>query len=267
MFFLLSKLAWMLTAPVTVLLLLALVGMGLVLFGTGGAALAGARVAFACVLLLLACGALPLGAAVVRPLEDRFPRAPADLPEPAGIIVLGGSTDEVVTAARGRVTIASGAERITEAVTLARRYPGARLVFSGGSGSVTGIERTEAQDTRSLWIAMGVAPERITVEDRSRNTDENARFTRALVHPEPTQTWLLVTSAFHMPRAMGLFRANGFEVVANPVDFRTAGTSRDWRPSPAILDGLDRLTLGLHEWAGLVAYRASGKTATLFPGP
>ena len=267
MFFLLSKLAWMLTAPVTMLLLLALVGTGLTLFGSGTAALAGARIAFGCVLLLLACGALPVGAALMRPLENRFPQAPADAPAPTGIIVLGGSTDEVVSAARNRVTIAAAAERITEAVVLARRYPDARLVFSGGSASITGIERTEAEDTRGLWIAMGIAPERITIEDRSRNTDENARFTREILHPEAAQTWLLVTSAFHMPRAMGLFRANGFAVTAYPVDFRTLGTARDWRPSPAVLDGLDRLTLALHEWVGLAAYRASRKTAALFPGP
>ena len=157
--------------------------------------------------------------------------------------------------------------RVTAAVELARRYPQARLVFSGGSGRLLMHPRTEAEDTRRLWIAMGVAPERITVEDRSRNTDENARFTAALVKPAPGQRWLLVTSAFHMPRSVGLFRAASFPVVPYPVDYRTTGTWEDLLPPRDALIGLSRFGIAAREWIGLAVYRLTGRIRVVFPEP
>ena len=114
---------------------------------------------------------------------------------------------------------------------------------------------------------MGVDPQRITLETRSRNTDENARFTAALVHPQSDQTWLIVTSAYHMPRAMGLFRKAGFEAIAYPVDYRTVGGRRDWRLNANLPRGLELFDLAVHEWVGLVAYRLSGRIDSFFPGP
>ena len=160
---------------------------------------------------------------MIAPLENRFPAPPADLPPPYGIIVLGGAIDDDISRARGQTTFDEGAERLTEAAILARRYPSARIVYTGGSNSLLGRPSSEAEDARRLLVAMGVDPQRITLETRSRNTDENARFTAAIVHPEPDQTWLIVTSAYHMPRAMGLFRKAGFAAIAYPVDYRTEG--------------------------------------------
>ncbi len=267
MFFLLSKLLWAVTAPVSVLLVLACAGTLAAGSLSAGKARAGRRVALAATVALLACGVLPLGLLILRPLEDRFPQVPADFPAPTGFVVLGGSTDEALDAARGQVTVSTSADRVTEAVVMARRYPQARVVFSGGSGALVPTGLTEAEETRRLWIAMGIAPERITIENRSRNTDENARFTTALVRPQPGDTWLLVTSAFHVPRAVGLFRASGFPVVPYPVDYRTAGTGADWWPSADLSTGLQRLDFAVHEWVGLVSYWIAGKTSALFPAP
>lgn len=266
MFFALSKLLWVVTEPVSVLLVLVLVGT-LLAGRMGRAARAGRRLAVGAAAILLACHVLPVGLVLLRPLEDRFPPPPADLPAPTGIVVLGGSTDEAVTVARGAVTVSTAATRVTEAVALARRFPAARLVFSGGSGALMPPGSTEADDTRRLWIALGVAPERITIEARSRNTDENARFTKALIQPQPGDTWLLVTSAFHMPRAAGLFRADGFPIIPYPVDYRTTGTGADWLSSTDLSMNLQRLDFAIHEWIGLAAYRLSGKIDTLLPGP
>ena len=128
-------------------------------------------------------------------------------------------------------------------------------------------EGYEAVEAKKLLVALGVDPARIETETRSRNTDENARFTAALVAPKPDQTWLLVTSAWHIPRSMGLFRKAGFNVVAFPVDYRTFGDNRDWAINFDPARGLWLFEMGVHEWIGLTAYRAAGKTGAWFPAP
>jgi uncharacterized SAM-binding protein YcdF (DUF218 family) len=171
-------------------------------------------------------------------------------------------------------------ERLTEAVRLTKRYPQARIVYTGGSASWTGRTSTEALEARKFMVAMGVAADRVTIEDKSRNTDENARFTAAIVHPEPSQPWIVVTSAFHMPRSMGVFEKAGFQPIAYPVAFRTLGGKCEPPVAFRTLAGecdprvifdpaknLHTFELALHEWIGLVAYWASGRIADPFPGP
>lgn len=261
MFFIASKALWFLAAPSALLILGALIGAAY------SSRLSGQLLAFACLALLLVVGAAPLGALAIAPLENRFPAPPADLPAPYGIVVLGGAIDDDISRARGQTTFDEGAERLTETAILARRYPSARIVYSGGSNSLSGRPSSEAEEGRKLLVALGVDPQRVTIEPRSRNTDENARFTAAMVHPESGQTWLVVTSAFHMPRAMGLFRKAGFDAVAAPVDFRTEGQGRDWRLNANLPRGLELFDLAVHEWIGLAAYRLSGRIESFFPAP
>ena len=264
MFFVASKLVWLVLAPANILVLLLLIGAVALRAGWRRTGRSFLTIGIAVLALV---GFSPIGALILRPLEDRFPQPPPDMPAPDGIVVLGGSTDETVSAARDQPTISDAATRVTAAVELARRYPQARLVFSGGSGRLLMHPRTEAEDTRRLWIAMGVAPERITVEDRSRNTDENARFTAALVKPSAGQRWLLVTSAFHMPRSVGLFRAADFPVIPYPVDYRTTDTWEDLLPPRDALIGLSRFGIAAREWIGLAVYRLTGRIHVFFPEP
>ena len=171
----------------------------------------------------------------MAPLEDRFPQPPTDLAPPDGIIVLGSAVNGRVSKARGQTVFDEG-ERATEAALLAKRYPDARVVYSGGNGSLISTVSTEALAAKRFLSDLGVDPARVTLEDRSRNTDENARFTAALVHPQPSQRWLLVTSAFHMPRSMGVFEKAGFNVIAFPVALSHAGRRtrvRLWDSDPA----------------------------------
>jgi uncharacterized SAM-binding protein YcdF (DUF218 family) len=263
-FFITSKIVWMLASPIDLSLMGALVG---VLLGYGRHARFGRALALAAILILAAAATLPVGLILIAPLEDRFPPPPADLPPPEGIIVLGGAIDDTASVARGQTVFDEGGERLTEAVILAKRYPKARIVYTGGSASLTGATSTEALQARNLMAAMGVAPERVTIEDKSRNTDENARFTAAIVHPEPSQRWIIVTSAFHMPRAMGVFEKAGFHPIAYPVAFRTLGGEGDPRVVLDPAKNLHIFQLALHEWIGLAAYWASGRIDHLFPGP
>ena len=174
---------------------------------------------------------------------------------------------EDVSAARDAVALNEAAERITVAAELARRYPRARIVFSGGTNALIFDAGAEAAFAVRQLEALGVAHERITAEEQSRNTIENAVFSRLLANPKPGERWLLVTSAYHMPRAMAVFRAAGFAVEAYPVDWRTRGPADVLRPFGSLGDGLRETDAAAHEWIGLLAYRLAGKTSELFPGP
>ncbi|MDE2579390.1 MAG: YdcF family protein [Hyphomicrobiales bacterium] len=200
---------------------------------------------------------------LVRPLEDRFP-APRLTEAPTGVIVLGGAVDEGLLVARGQVALNSAAERMTEAVALARRFPQMRIVFSGGGAAG---KATESDAARAFFAQMGVAPERLGFEDRSRDTWENAVYTRDFVQPKPGERWLLVTSAMHMPRSIGIFRKVGFPVIAYPVDYRSSGGAGDYFAVRRMGDASDDLDRAAHEWIGLVAYYLTGKTNALFPAP
>ena len=129
-----------------------------------------------------------------------------------------------VSVARNEVALNESAERLTVAIELARRYPNARVLFSGGSGALLFSEGNEAEVAGRLLQGFGIAPGRILLEQRARNTVENAAYSKAMAQPTPGERWLLVTSAFHMPRSIGVFRQAGFTVEAFPVDWRTRGS-------------------------------------------
>ena len=219
------------------------------------------------VVLLAVCGLSPLGNALILPLEQRFPPWDASRGPPTGIVVLGGAITPDVSLARNAVALNDEAERITVTAELARRYPNARIIFSGGRGALLDDGPVEAAIAVRELEALGVAHDRITAEEQSRNTIENAVFSHLLADPKPGERWLLVTSAYHMPRAMASFRAAGFAVEAYPVDWRTRGPIDAVRPFPSLADGLRRTDLATREWIGLLVYRLAGKTSELFPAP
>jgi len=150
---------------------------------------------------------------------------------------------------------------------LARRYPDARIVFSGGSGALIYDEGAEAPLALRLLESLGIPRARITLEDRSRNTVENAVLSKAIAQPKPGERWLLVTSAHHLPRAVGVFRKAGFPVEAYPVDWRTRGADDALRPFASVGDGLRRSDTAVREWVGLAIYWLTGRSSELFPGP
>lgn len=180
--------------------------------------------------------------------------------------MLGGAIDPVISQRRDQVALTDSAERVTVVAKLARDYPKARIVFSGGNAALFPQAPPEANFVLSLWESFGIPRERVSLETRSRNTAENAAFTKALVEPKPGERWLLVTSAEHMPRAIGCFRRVGFPVEAYPVDWHTRPRWR-FALSRSIGGGLARTDLAAHEWEGLFAYWLTGRTSALFPAP
>ena len=150
-----------------------------------------------------------------------------------GIILLGGSVEAEKSLSRGMLIANEAAERVLGTIALAHLYPQARILISSGSGSLLQKRPAEAPMIANYFKTIGIDPARVMIEDRSRTTFENAVFSRALANPKPGERWLLVTSAWHMPRSVGVFRKAGFDVTAYPVDYRTGGTwSATRRSSP-----------------------------------
>lgn len=262
LFFYVSKLVWLALQPSSLIVLLLLAGLALSAWRRRW----GFRLIALAAAAYIIAGFSPLGHWLMIPLEDRFERP--DLSAPVdGIIVLGGSIDTVVSKGRGVTALNEAAERLSEGAALARRFAAARLVFTGGAADILYDGMTEAGAAKALFVRLGVAPRRVLLEARARNTAENAAFTRDLVRPEPGGRWLLVTSAFHMPRAVGAFRAVGFAVIPWPVDYRTRGEPDAWRLFPRASEGLRRVDLAAKEWAGLLAYYVTGRTSALMPRP
>ena len=263
MFFFLSKTLGFFAVPSNVVMTIGLVGV--VLLCTRRRRLASWLVV-SCVVLIAVAGFSPLGHILMLPLEQRFPPWDAKWGPPNGIVVLGGAISPELSLARGDVALNEAAERITATAELARRYPDARIIFSGGNSSLFNAP-FEAPVAVKEFVTLGIAHERITAEEQSRNTIENAVFSKLLADPKPDDRWLLVTSAFHMPRSVGIFRKVGFAVEPYPVDWRTGGPGDLLTFSPYALDGLERTEVAVREYLGLAAYWIAGRTSELFPGP
>ena len=263
MSFVLPRLLWIVGNPLT--LLLAAFCLGVALAVVWRTRRAGFRLLFFASLILVMLVVLPIGRVLLQTLESRFPPPDAGLERVDGIVMLGGAFHTKLAEARGEVSLNDASERLLAFIELARRYPSARLAFAGGSGQLAPGRLTEAQLLERALGQVGFADPRLVMEDRSRTTWENALLLRDVVRPQPGERWLLVTSAWHMPRAVGSFRAVGWEVTAWPVDYRTFpggyGLGFDL---PRALETFD---LAAHEWVGLAGYRLLGRTASLFPAP
>ena len=261
MFFTLSKVLGAFIDPSAVLMIAIL---------TGAVAAIGRRRRLAYILqgvavaLVILLGLLPVGVWLVLPLESRFPAHPPLPKEIAGIVALGG-TERLTASSRHGQPLLDDPTPIAALIELGRRYPDAKLVFTGGSNAPEERPLTESDIVRAFLADLGIPGERIIYEARSRNTRENAVFTRDLVRPKPGEQWILVGQAISLPRAVGSFRDIGWDVIPYPAGYYTAGASqRIWPPDLAA--GLKLAALAEHEWVGLVVYRLMGYTNDIFPG-
>ena len=264
MIFALSKILWMFMAPGNFLVLLLLTGGFLVLAAREDLRDSGRRLCFDIAFLFFLIAILPAGDWMLAPLENRFPPAKPDHVD--GIIVLGGDENPGLTEARGQPGVRVSADYYLAFARLAHEYPQAKLVFAGGSNRLRPSEAAvnEAGVAREALAALGLPAERILFEEKSRNTHENAVDAAALVRPKPDEKWLLVTSAFHMPRAIASFRKAGWNAYAAPADYRTKGkfaTGLNFN----FVEHLAEITLAAHEYYGLAAYWLLGYIDTPWP--
>lgn len=266
--FVFSRIAFFLLRPSTLIVVLLVVGV--VVLISGRAPRVARTITVTALSLMLAIGYLPIGSAFLLPLENRFAVRTIDqapVQDIAGIIILGGFETVDVTARRGVLALNESAERLTTGIRLAKRLPTADVIFTGGVAELWGDTPSAAKPVGAYLADLGIARDRIKLEAASRNTFENARMTYELIKPAPEGRYLLVTSAYHMPRAVGVFRAAGFQIDAWPVDYRVADADALWDMNDSLPAGLARFDVACREWLGLAAYFALGRTPSVFPAP
>ncbi len=266
LFFYASKLFWAFASPDHLLLLLLTLAVLVSRSGRGPEPMAKPRRGLLWTTLLLTwlVALYPFGNQLLYPLETRFSRSP--LPpqsQLAGVIVLGGA--ERINASHHWQSLEVNAmgDRLLVMLKLLKQYPELPFIYTGGSGSALNQDLRGADLVESFLHDMAL-DERVMFERDSRNTHENALYSRPLLDPARSAPWLLVTSAFHMPRSVGVFRQQGVEVLPYPVDY--------WSLTPAeqglhfnLAGNLSQLKIGVREWLGLLAYWLTGKTASLLP--
>jgi uncharacterized SAM-binding protein YcdF (DUF218 family) len=263
MFFLVSKIFWLLAQPLSVVFLLMLGAILSLFWGRKRLALS------ALILGLLVHGAVSftnLGYLIMQPLEDRF-AVPAPRPTSVdAIIMLGGATLERPSTARQTAELNDAGDRLTTTLWLAQIYPTAKIFISGGSGAMTDEGEAEATTAERFFLSFGISPDRLVLEGESRNTDENVANTKVLLGDSGEGTLVLVTSAFHMPRSVGIFEKAGISVIPWPTDYRTPGPQWLGFDIANPVQNVNVSTAAIKEWVGLVIYHLTGKTSELLPG-
>jgi uncharacterized SAM-binding protein YcdF (DUF218 family) len=243
-----SKLFWFFAVPSHALVWLLVLGVALSSYRVGRNLIA------ATVFILVVLIFVPIGDWAVGGLENQYPRGPWPT-HVDGILELGGGLHSTILTLRGAPGAEGGEGRPVATVELARRYPQARVIFSGGTPAKT--IAPEAIVARYIFTQLGVAPGRVIYEERARDTWENFVYSRPLAKPKPGEVWLLVTSAYHMPRAMAIAREVGWTMQPWPSDYLTAPHTNF--EGGSLSENLGHLDLAAHEWAGLIAYRLAGR--------
>ena len=219
----------------------------------------GKSLCWAALLALLLSGWTMPPVLLLRRLEASYPPPPpaSEIRKYVGVVVLGGAlAHSGLWTAHNQVALNDHAERMTVAVSLAQKYPHLKLLFTGGIASVPPTGLTEARRAKMFFDEMGVDPSRVLYEAASRNTFENAFYSASVPGVDRYQDWLLLTSAYHMPRAMGVFRKMHWNVTPYPVDYRSASIP-GWTDF-SLHDGPRTWNLVLHELVGYYVYRWSG---------
>ncbi len=253
MFFILSKIFWAFAQPANLLLLLLVIAAVLLCKWPR----AGRIFTIMLVVGATLVGILPIGEYLLRGLENKYP-VPI-LPERVdGIICLAGFVWTEGSVAHNQIQVTDKADRLVEFIELAHKYPNAKLVFTGGSGDPLLQGSRESDWVRQAWTDMGLDPARVIWERDSRNTYENVVNSKVVVHPQPGENWVLITSAVHMPRSVAIFNHEGWRVIPYPVDYIT--TNRPlWQFDFSVSGNLWLLTEALKEIIGMKAYEATGK--------
>lgn len=261
MFFYASKIFWMLAQPLNALCFLALAGFSIRFWRRE----LGSRIIGFSMALILFFGIIPVGPVALTWLERHYD-VPKELPGRVnGIIVLGGMFDGHMSEATRQISANDNIERMICFTQLAKKYPDARKIFSGGSGDINYPDAKEATVAQDYLKAVGVNPDSVFYDMDSRNTFENVEFSREMMNPAAGQNWILITSAFHMPRSVGIFEKQGWKVIPYPCDFKIDGRYDVFWTAPNIGGNFAALNIVVKELIGSIVYYVTGKSAFILP--
>ncbi|MBF0471232.1 MAG: YdcF family protein [Gammaproteobacteria bacterium] len=261
LFFWVSKVVWAVISPDTLLVIAVVVATGLLWsrwLKTGRWLLT------LIAAVMVAITFIPFGSWMLLPLENRFMANPPLPQRLDGVIALTGAENPQGTVHWNQVQLGKAAERLHYFQYLARRYPEARLLFTGGSGMLGDQIFKEADVARRVLLEQGIDVGRVIFERDSRNTAESIRNSLEIIRPQADEKWAVITTAWHMPRTIGIFCRQGWPVIPYPVDYATS-RSGSWSFEPQFQDNLSQLRVALKEWVGLLAYFITGKTDSLLP--
>jgi uncharacterized SAM-binding protein YcdF (DUF218 family) len=258
LFYWVSKLFWLLFSPDSLLLLWLAVALLMMYLGR---VVWARRMLLGLLVIFLIVGLFPVGEWLLYPLEKTYPpiSSAEEMGGADGVVVLSGPVDAMRSSLWDQVILGSSAERLLAFMALARSYPSAKLIYTGGTGSMFNQEFKAADVAKRLFVEQGLDLSRIVFERESRNTWENAVFSKAKAMPQAGERWVLITTAWHMPRSMGIFCKVGWDMVPYPVDYRTKPGHlfrMDWNFSEHLVD----FVTATKEWIGLFAYRTTGKS-------
>ena len=261
LFFWLSKLAWFVISPLNFILILLIIVWLLILINAKRVI---KPLMSSIVLVLLLITLFPVGKMLLHPLETRFETNPVLPNSIEGIVVLSGALNPKHSALWQQTEVNGAVDRELAFMRMARAYPGAVLIYTGGSSSLISNEHKAADVAKQLFAEQGLNTDRILFERQARNTHENAILSLKLAKPKFERPWILITSAFHMPRSIGIFCKAGWPMLPYPVDHQTI-PGKQFTISFNLGAHLNMLNLAIHEWLGLIAYRLTGKTPALLP--
>lgn len=218
----------------------------------------GNRFSYISAIALIFFGFVPFGIWAFDQLENRFPKIHQIPPDAKGMILLGGPFDQRTTLARGETAYNLTAGRFIQFIELARENPHLQLVFTGTA--------FEVEMAKKQFKALGLDPSVIIFEGSSKDTKDNAVLTAQLIKPTPQEKWVLITSAYHMPRSVGVFRKAGFNIIPFPVDYHSTG-KYDMVFFLSHLVNLEAWQAISREWLGMIMNYLIGRSDELFPKP
>lgn len=262
LFFYSAKIFWAMVRPDRLFLILLTFSLILYYLGNQKAA---RRLLVVLLLSAWIISILPIGEWLSHPLNSHFATNPALPDRVDGIIVLGGAVNIPRGDQWGQLELNKRGERIIHWLNLARKFPDARLVFTGGNGTPFEQQPSEASFISELIKEQQLDPGRLILEDQSRNTAENVAYSYRLVNPRVGEKWILITSASHMPRAVGLFCKQEWPVIPYPVDHNST-PQIEFEINFDPVAQADNLIWTIYEWAGLISYYLTGKIDQLLPG-
>ncbi len=234
-------------------ILLLLIGSGLLLFHRKTW---GKRFLVTSCLGFIFFGVVPIGLWTIEQLENHFPKIQTIPPDAKGMILLGGSFDKMTTLARGETAYNLAGGRFIQFIEFAKEHPQLQLVFTGTP--------FEVETAKKEFKALGLDPNAVVFEGNSKDTKENAAKTAALIKPKPDEKWILITSAYHMPRSVGLFRKAGFNVIPFPLDYHAPGKYEPWFFIGLTLN-LSAWQASSREWLGMVINYLMGRSSEVYP--